>query len=160
METKRGTTTETLLGRKVRERLVQLGVSRRAFCLSNQISRQTLYEIEHQGKTNLLLSTLKALDEGLHWQPGTAARYASGESISRPDPAERIDEYIGRILERLSLMTVDELERESIWLEEELFGRTGTDMTDSIRMIRQAMKRIIPTFEREDLPNSEVPQGK
>lgn len=143
-----------VLGRMILQRLIQLGISRRQFCMSIGISRQTLYEIEHQGKVNLQPATAQAIDEGLHWQPGTTLAIANGESISRPDLAERIDGYMKRILERLSLMTVDELERESIWLEQELFGRTATDMDESIKLIREAMKRIIPSFEQGNNPTS------
>ena len=41
-------------------------------------------------------------------------------------------------------MTPDELERESIWLEQELFGRNSSDVAESIDMIRDAFRRIIP----------------
>ena len=43
-------------------------------------------------------------------------------------------------------MTIDELERESIWLEEELFGRNSEDMADSVAMIRDAFSRIVLTL--------------
>jgi hypothetical protein len=140
-------TSGTLLGRMVMERLRQLGVSRRSFCANNNISRQTLYEIEHQGKTNLMPASLMAIDQGCHWEPGTAARYASGDATANDSPVgERVDWYVRVILERVSHMTIDELERESIWLEEELFGRNSEDMAESVAMIRDAFERIIPTL--------------
>lgn len=145
------TTNGTLLGRKVLERLNQLGVSRRAFCIANNISRQTLYEIEHQGKVNLMPSSLVAIDTGCHWEPGTAARYASGDASVNDDRDKRelAERYIRTIISKLTVMTIDELERESIWLEEELFGRTGQDMADSMGMIRDAFHRIIPSIDQE-----------
>lgn len=148
------TTNGTLLGTRIIERLTQLGVSRRQFCIANNISRQTLYEIEHQGKTNLMPHSLMAIDTGCHWEPGTAARYASGESISVEQPADRVDEYIRRILDQISRMTVDELERESIWLEDELFGRNSEDMNDSINMIRESLRRMIPKLPQKAEPSN------
>lgn len=154
------TTSGTLLGRMVMQRLEQLGVPRRTFCIKSGISRQTLYEIEHQGKVNLMPATLKAIDCGCYWEPGTAARYATGDDTVDKPAEERIDEYIRRILERLSVMTIDELERESIWLEEELFGRNSDDMADSVRLIREAYERIIPSISREAKGTGNGGRGK
>lgn len=122
----------------------QLGISRRQFCLTNGISRQTLYEIEYRGKVNLLTSTLNALDTGLHWESGTALKYALGDSDARTNTLEeKVDEYIGRIIRQIGLLSVDELEREAIWLEEELFGRQPSSHEESMRMIRGAIERLI-----------------
>lgn len=143
-------TNASLLAEMVRNRLTQLGVSRRQFCMNNNISRQTLYEIEHQGKTNLMPTTLAAIDSGCHWPPGTAARYAVGDQSagnSRED-WERIHEYMHRIIHNISLMTVDELERESIWLEEELFGRNSLNSADHIDLIRDAIRASLPPTEQ------------
>lgn len=155
------TTSGTLLGRMVQQRLMQLGVSRRSFCMNNNISRQTLYEIEHQGKTNLMPASLRAIDQGCHWEPGTAARYASGDdSVGNDSPVgERVDWYVRVILERVSHMTIDELERESIWLEEELFGRNSEDMAESVKMIRDAMQRIVPTLHGKGTTVDDNQQG-
>ncbi|MET0461986.1 MAG: hypothetical protein ABW007_02495 [Chitinophagaceae bacterium] len=98
--------------------------------------------------------SLMAIDTGCHWEPGTAARYASGESISVEQPADRVDEYIRRILDQISRMTVDELERESIWLEDELFGRNSEDMNDSINMIRESLRRMIPKLPQKAEPSN------
>jgi hypothetical protein len=151
MEATTTNTSGTLLGRMVQERLRQLGVSRRQFCISNNISRQTLYEIEHQGKVNLMPSSLVAIDKGCHWEPGTAARYAVGDTNvgSELSNEERVENYLRKIMERISLMTIDELERESIWLEEELFGRNSEDMAESITLIRDALGKIIPSLHME-----------
>lgn len=139
-------TTQSLLGKMVTERLRQLGISRRAFCIQNNVSRQTLYEIEYKGKVNLLTSTLVAIDNGCRWEPGTALKYAMGDADARSNSTveERVDNYIGRILNHISLLTVDELEREAIWLEEELFGRQSSSHDESVKLIREAMSRLIP----------------
>jgi DNA-binding XRE family transcriptional regulator len=99
------TTKASLLAEMVRKRLNQLGVSRRQFCMANEISRQTLYEIEHQGKTNLMPTTLAAIDQGLHWVPGTAARYASGDSTvgNNREAYDLIHEYMHRIVRGASI---------------------------------------------------------
>lgn len=146
MAPKTNTTSGTLLGRMVTERLRQLGESRRQFCLANGISRQTLYEIEHLGKVNLMTSTLVAIDKGCHWEPGTALKYATGDEHARDlNESERVDDYVSRILTMLSRLTIDELEREAIWLEQELFGRRTESAADSIRLINDAMRRVIST---------------
>lgn len=145
MAPKTQTTGGTVLGQMVADRMRQLGISRRQFCIQNNISRQTLYEIEYRGKVNLMTSTLVALDTGLHWEPGTALRYATGDADARNTNTveERIDDYLGRIIKQISRLTVDELEREAIWLEEELFGRNGSDSMDTMKMVHDALTRLI-----------------
>lgn len=147
MTTKTPTTKRSILGRKVTERLEQLGVSRRQFCMQNNISRQTLYAIEHQGKVNLLASTYAAIDNGCHWETGTAVRYALGDASAREWDGEvltdRIDEYVTTIVESLTRLSVDELEREAIWLREELGGRATPTSTDIGNLIRHALWRLM-----------------
>jgi transcriptional regulator with XRE-family HTH domain len=144
----------TLLGRMVVDRLRQLGVTRSQLSRNTGISRQTIWEIEHNGRVNISPVRLSALDNALHWPPGTAMQYALGQEPNPVADGERIEVYVARILELISHFTVDELEREAIWLEEEMYGRSANSPTESVELIRHAMREFVADVGGNDDPKT------
>ena len=130
--TKTQTGQASLLAGGLRERLEQLGMSRRELSRRTGLSRQTIHNIEHEGTTNLKPSTFRALDTALKWQPGTALGLALGKADVRAIE-ERLTEYLSRIAIHLSQMTTEELELTLIMMEEHQLG-TGNNSTAEFSM--------------------------
>lgn len=125
------TSGQSPLGRELANRLKKLGISRREFVSRSGISRQTLHKIEHEGHHELRDQTYALLDQHLYWTPGTAYALSKGEedAIENADALTRVDResaYRWRIVERLSSMSLDELERMVAIMERELLGESMT----------------------------------
>lgn len=136
-----------LLGEQIAQRLDQLGMSRREFARRSNISRQTLHDLEHSQSKGFAESTFDAVDIGLKWEPGTAKAFHSGNRHARevigPTKEERVNEYLKAILSRLVTMTIDELEREVLMLEEEAYGKPLTEAgSDAMEVIRSTVERL------------------
>lgn len=142
-----------LLGKRVQERLHQLGMSRRELARRANLSRQTIHNIEHEGATNLKPSTLKALDKALKWEDGTALALALGTG----DPGkvhERLNEYLCRIAIHLAHMDAEQLELTLIMLEENELGKPGHSTEDFIlkvgTMVDDCLKKVAALQEVTD----------
>lgn len=136
-----------LLGEQIANRLIQLGMSRREFCRRYQISRQTMHDLEHTTGKGFADSTFAAIDFGLKWPDGTAKAFHDGVENAReltgPTMEERIIQYLEVILARLVTMTIDELEREVLMLEEEAYGKPlNVAGSDAMEVIRETVKRL------------------
>lgn len=136
-----------LLGEQIAKRLEQLGMSRREFCRRFQISRQTMHDLEHATGKGFADSTFAAIDFGLKWNDGTAKAFHEGIENARElmgmTMEERINAYLEAILSRLVTMTIDELEREVLMLEEEAYGRPSTVAgSDAMVVIRETVERL------------------
>ena len=132
------------LAASITERLTQLGMSRRELSRRTKLSRQTIHNIEREGNTNLKPSTLKALDEALHWEPGTALALALGKGDGRPTEA-KVLEYVSRIAIRMSHMTTQELELCLIMMEENELGKTN----HSSEEFRQAVQGLVDSWSQQ-----------
>lgn len=96
-------------------RIRQLGISRREFVKRSGLSRQTLHNIEVDGRTVLQNDTYAKLDRALHWSPGTALALACGDDsvLTSNDPAaveQRANGLRWLIVERLQSLSIEELE--------------------------------------------------
>lgn len=128
----KGTTVETTKGTTVlatafTARITQLGLSRRELTARTGLSRQTLHNIEHEGRTDLKPTTLRALDEALYWVPGTCLELSKGnvsalETADANAYADKEGAYRWRIVERLQRMSLGELERMVSIMEGEQLG--------------------------------------
>ena len=81
-------------------------------------------------------------------------QYALGQEPNPVADGERIEVYVARILELISHFTVDELEREAIWLEEEMYGRSANSPTESVELIRHAMREFVADVGGNDDPKT------
>jgi transcriptional regulator with XRE-family HTH domain len=137
----------SFLGEQIRNRLKQLGISRRDLARVTGLSRQTLHHLEYDSGRGFALSTFKAIDKGLKWPKGTAEAYYRGIADARDQlegftTEERVENYLGAILAHLATMNVDELEREVLLLEAEAYGREGLPSADALVTIRESITRL------------------
>jgi transcriptional regulator with XRE-family HTH domain len=136
----------SLLGEQIRKRLTQLGMSRREFCRRFNISRQTMHDLEHATGKGFAESTFHAVDIGLKWEPGTAMQFHRGNKKAREvgvTVEERINNYLTNIVSHLLTMTIDDLEREVLMLEEEAYGRPlPAAGSEAMVVIRETVRRL------------------
>lgn len=105
----------TTLAMAFTKRLAQLGISRREFTRLTGVSRQTLHNIEVEGRTVLAPATLAALDRGCRWQPGTALALAHGDDSVLADAdvwsrEAKANELRWLLVERITRMSLEDLE--------------------------------------------------
>ena len=135
------------LGAELARRLKQLGISRREFVSRSGVSRQTLHKIEHEGHTELRDQTYAALDEHLYWVPGTAVALAHGDisAVEQADALTRVDResaYRWRIVERLSSMSLDDLERMVAIMERETLGESPISTARHIELMEHKITQM------------------
>jgi transcriptional regulator with XRE-family HTH domain len=135
-----------LLGEEIAKRLKQLTISRREFSRRFKLSRQTLYALEHGSGKAFAASTFEAIDRGLKWPTGTAKGFYDGIANAKDisggsSKDELVRAYIAEIVKHVYVMSIDELEREVLMLEEEAFGRPLPD-TESVTVIRETVARL------------------
>lgn len=139
---------DTLLAIEFAKRIETLGISRRQLTERTGLSRQTLHNIEHSGRVDLKPSTLNALDKGLLWRPGTALALSRGddsvlESGDQLASNERQAAYRWQIVERISRMTLSELERMVSIMEAEALGESvPMETQDVISQVEERVARI------------------
>lgn len=143
------TTGASLLGTEIDKRLAQLGLSRREFARRANIGRQTLHKIIHNPEKQILDSTYAALDSGLKWQAGTARAFHEGNPNARDmvgamSTEQKVNEYLVQILQRLSQMDIEQLEREVLLLEEES-GDTPRD-SESVQLIEMQLRKLVDSL--------------
>lgn len=139
--------TQTLLGEEIAKRLDQLGYSRRTFCKTFGLSRQTLNALEHDNQKSFSPKTFDTLDEGLKWPKGTAEAFYRGIANAKDElggwsAEERVDYYVKSIVTHVMSMNIDELEREVLMLEEEQYGRTLPTDEEALVVIRETVQRL------------------
>jgi len=142
----------SILAHEFVNRMARLGISRRELCKRTGLSRQTLHNIEHGGKVDLRPATLSALDAGLMWQPGTTYALSMGdmtvlETADAMMHADKENSYRWRIVERISRMSLDDLERLVSIMESETLETDPDDTpltTDDViaRVEQSVMSRI------------------
>lgn len=139
----------SLLAIEFTKRITQLSLSRRELVKRTGLSRQTLHNIERESRVDLKPATLRALDQGLHWRPGTALALSQGDlsGLDQADGlanAERESAYRWRIVERIGKMSLGELERLVATMESEAFGITRELSTDEViaRVERNVLERL------------------
>lgn len=136
-----------LLGKEIGKRLEQLGMSRREFNRRFKLSRQTLHSLEHSSDKRFAESTFQQIDVGLKWPPGTAKGYYEGianarEIVGGQTAEELIRQYLDSIVSHVYSMSLEELEREVLMLEEETFGRPLPTSDESLTVIRETVNRL------------------
>lgn len=137
------------------QRLNQLGLSRRELMRRSGLSRQTLHHIEHGGRTTLKPPTMQALDKALHWHPGTTAALCRGDftGIEHADEwviVEREGAYRWRIVQRMSRMSLQELEKLEALMEG---ANLGSDEIDDPQEAIHAMERRIMAALEQRIEN-------
>lgn len=139
--------TRSLLGQMIANRLDQLGMSRREFSRRYGISRPTLHDLEFNWDKDFAPSTFEAIDRGLKWQAGTAYAFHTGKEDARErhgmTTEQRIEAYLQSIVQRLITMDIDELEREVLMLEEELYGRALRNDEASNQVVRETVDQLL-----------------
>lgn len=118
---------ESVLAREFTKRITQLGMSRRELVKRSGLSRQTLHNVEREGRTELKPATLRALDQALYWAPGTALALSKGDASVLVDAdamghAEREAAFRWRIVEKVQRMTLEDLERMVSLMDGESLG--------------------------------------
>lgn len=142
-----------LLAREFGKRLEQLGLSKREFCRRTGLSRQTLHNIEIEGRTDLLPATFNALDTGLRWNPGTALALSLGDDSVLQQPnaetRERLEgAYRWQVVERIQRMSLADLEKLVTMMEGNALGDaeplTTTDMMAQVesRLMEAISKKL------------------
>lgn len=139
----------SLLATAFTKRITELSLSRREVVRRTGLSRQTLHNIEHESRVDLKPATLRALDEGLYWKPGTALALSQGDAsvLQEADNlaiADKESAFRWRIVERIQQMSMTELERLVSMMEGAAFGETRTLTTDEViaRVEQSVMDRI------------------
>lgn len=139
----------SLLAKEFTRRIEQLGMSRRQLTQRSGLSRQTLHNIEREGRTDLKPGTYQALDTALHWRPGTCLALAKGDAsvLDTADAMMHRDKesaYRWRIVERIQRMSLVELERMVSMMEGDALGDDApTDTNDVIATVEaNVMARI------------------
>lgn len=140
----------SLLATEFVKRMTQLGLSRRQLTMMTGLSRQTLHNIEHGGKTDLKPHTYQAIDKALHWQPGTCLALANNDPsvLQYADElaySEKQGAYRWRIVERIQRMSLDELERMVSLMERESLGIDEPLSTDDV--IANVERTVIARIE-------------
>lgn len=104
----------TMLSQAITKRLGQLGISRRELVRKSGLSRQTIHNIEVDGRVDLAPATLAKLDEHLQWTPGTAYALAKGDSVWLDHDAltreERANGLRWVVTERIRTLSLEDLE--------------------------------------------------
>lgn len=118
---------ESILAEAFTRRITQLGMSRRQLTARTGLSRQTLHNIEREGRTDLKPATLQALDKGLYWRPGTCLALINGDESVLDDAdatlhRDKESAYRWRIVEKIQRMSLTELERMVSIMEGEALG--------------------------------------
>lgn len=140
----------SLLGEAIAKRLDQLGMSRREFCRRFNISRPTLHDLEFNRDKEFASATFEAIDTGLKWQAGTARAFHMGKEdaqFGNMSIEDRIHAYLEQILARLITMNIDELEREVLMLEEELYGRPLSTDEASLAVVRETVSKLLTLLQ-------------
>lgn len=139
----------SLLATEFTKRVTQLGMSRRQLTQRTGLSRQTLHNIEREGRTDLKPATLQSLDLGLYWRPGTCLALIKGDSsvLETSDALAHADKehaYRWRIVEKIQRMSLAELERMVSMMEGEALGTQEPMSTDDViaRVEANIMRRI------------------
>jgi transcriptional regulator with XRE-family HTH domain len=142
----------SLLGQMIANRLEQLGMSRREFCRRFNISRPTMHDLEYNWDKDFAASTYEAIDKGMKWQAGTAYAFHTGKEDAREQlgirTEEMIESYLEQIVQRLIIMDVNELEREVLMLEEELYGRPLNTDEASIDIVKATVGNLLRALNR------------
>jgi len=145
---------DSILGPEIDKRLAQLGLSRREFARRANIGRQTLQEIIHNPNKRISERTFVALDKGLKWEAGVAKAFHRGQMDARDTVEgvsidESINSYLLQILQRLAEMSLEQLEREVLILEEESTGKKGD--SEISRLIDRQIRKLVASLVN---PNS------
>lgn len=121
MTTKSGTLRPNLvLAEAMRERMANLGISKRELATRTGLSRQTINNIENGREA--IGRTLAALDNGLYWKPGTALALSQGKASSLADFDLLIKEDDGsvtrwRLVMKVASMDIKELDQLTVYLD-------------------------------------------
>jgi len=139
--------TPNLLGKEIAKRLEQLGMSRREFNRRFHLSRQTLHSLEYSSGKRFAPSTFQQIDVGLKWPSGTAKAFYEGvanarEILSGQSSEELVKQYVESIVAHIYAMSLEELEREVLMLEEESYGRPLPTSEESLSVIRETVARL------------------
>lgn len=150
LTTQASTEMELTVGLVFANRLRQLGISRRELMRRSGLSRQTLHNIEHEDRTTLKPHTMTALDKALHWHPGTMAALCQGDFtvVATADEwvaEEREGAYRWRVVQRVSRMTLEDLERLISMMDGAELGSMAEEDPDE-RLI--AMEHRLASMER------------
>jgi len=147
---------QSLLAKAFKERIAALGLSRRDVSIRSGLSRQTLHNIEHEGQTKFIPQTLRALEAALMWEPGTCAQLLKGIDVASntTNSAEyekgvrMAKETILRwgIVERVSHLSLEELERFASALELEVLGIN--EETHGSAEVQAFMRRSVESMNR------------
>jgi hypothetical protein len=146
---------QSLLAKAFKERIDALGLSRRDVSIRSGLSRQTLHKLEHEGQTKFIPQTLRALEQALMWEPGTCAQLLKGIPVSnKPSNAQfekgvrMAKETILRwgIVERVSHLSLEELERFASALEMEVLGIS--EETHGSADVQAFMRRSVESIQQ------------
>lgn len=106
-----------------------------------------MHDLEFNWDKEFASSTFEAIDTGLKWQAGTAKAFHTGKADAREQNGltteERIEAYLEQIVARLLTMDSDELEREVLMLEEELYGRALRADEASNRIVKETVANLL-----------------
>lgn len=122
-------------------------MSRRELTKRTGLSRQTLHNIEHEGRTDLKPGTLKALDHGLYWRAGTSLALSQGDAGATDDAdvithADKENAFRWRIVERIQRMRLNDLERMVAIMEGESFNAESPEDEMMSQVEANVMRRI------------------
>lgn len=146
----------SLLAEAFTRRMTQLGMTRRQLTRLTGLSRQTLHNIEREGRTDLKPATYAAIDKGLRWRAGTALALANGDAsvLEAPDEQaiiERESAYRWQIVERIQTMSLVDLERMVALLEGQTLGDDSLSTDDVIaRVEERVMRRLEERLRSHD----------
>lgn len=102
-----------------------------------------MYDNQHA----FVSSTFDAVDEGLKWPKGTTEGFYRGIANARDlkggsSVEELIDQYLASILSHVLAMDLQQLEREVLMLEEEMYGRTLPTDEEALAVIGETVQRL------------------
>jgi DNA-binding XRE family transcriptional regulator len=143
---------QSLLSKAFKERIETLGLSRRDVSIRSGLSRQTLHNIEHEGQTKFIPQTLRALESVLMWEPGTCMQLLNGiDNTGNAEFARGVrmaKETILRwgIVERVSHLSLEELERIASALELEVLGIN--EETHGSAEVQAFMRKSVESMNR------------
>lgn len=101
----------TALSEAFTRRLAQLGLSRREFSRRSGLSRQTVFHIEIENRTDLAPATFAALDDALRWPTGQAYALAKNEPLQHVESEDdRANALRWAIVQRLTTLSLEDLE--------------------------------------------------
>jgi transcriptional regulator with XRE-family HTH domain len=130
------------------KRMEQLGMSRREFERKSGLSRQTLFKIENNQHVKLEPRTLALLDEFLKWVPGTALALSQGDASAVNDAdiltrADREKAYRWSIVERLTNMSLEDLETLVAVMEQRALGQAAESATQHVELVTAQLDRMM-----------------